>query len=292
MLFGVIGTLLRQLKYRVNKAILSGELGNGVPNRLYIIKEIVLDKDLEIIRNRILEFSIIVNIFEKDFAKPMMYDSGIEHFGFRYTNTSAKHFCVLKMFRVISGLNACVVLAEKSYIQEICVLIRSIIEGLSHVEYVLSGYNNGEIKEKQKLFVDKFFSDFQRNSRDDYPKGPLRRQGKIHKEVGNFLDDEISSTEFSDKYKEVSAKELMSNVYGAFSNYVHARYPEIMDMYGGSPGHFHLNGMSGTPKDSECVDIITCFMDSTSLVLGRMIEEFGMVEKMINIDRLAHWFRK
>ena len=42
----------------------------------------------------------------------------------------------------------------------------------------------------------------------------------------------------------------------SISNYVHAKNPEIMDLYGGVPGRFHLDGMRGTPKDEENLQII------------------------------------
>ena len=31
------------------------------------------------------------------------------------------------------------------------------------------------------------------------------------------------------------------------SGFVHGAYPHIMELYGGNPPHFHLNGMLGTP---------------------------------------------
>ena len=34
----------------------------------------------------------------------------------------------------------------------------------------------------------------------------------------------------------------------AYSGYVHAASENIMDMYGGDPPHFHLQGMSSTPR--------------------------------------------
>lgn len=37
----------------------------------------------------------------------------------------------------------------------------------------------------------------------------------------------------------------------AYSGYVHAASPQIMDMYGGDPPRFHTSGMLGTPREPE-----------------------------------------
>jgi hypothetical protein len=40
------------------------------------------------------------------------------------------------------------------------------------------------------------------------------------------------------------------------------KYPEVMDLYGGTPGRFHLDGMRGTPKDEENHQIVDTFVDT------------------------------
>ena len=40
--------------------------------------------------------------------------------------------------------------------------------------------------------------------------------------------------------------ELARTMSKAYSGYVHAASPQIMDMYGGNPLHFHVKGMLGT----------------------------------------------
>ena len=39
----------------------------------------------------------------------------------------------------------------------------------------------------------------------------------------------------------------------AMSGFVHGAYPHVMDLYGGNPPHFHLNGMLGTPIHDSCI---------------------------------------
>ena len=52
----------------------------------------------------------------------------------------------------------------------------------------------------------------------------------------------------SDPNGHIEAARTLSKAY---SGYVHAASPQIMDMYGGDPPRFHTRGMSGTPREAE-----------------------------------------
>ncbi len=241
------------------------------------------------ISEHIRQFSLIVDCFERSVSPPLYYDSGIQHAGFRYGKPTAKHFCILKAVRAISGLNAAVALAEKGFNQEVCVLIRTIIECNTQIEFVLSGLKEDNLAEKQKEIVDSFFEDFHRNTPDDF-KGASIRQEDVHKEINRHMEKE-GITGSDGRFKDINIKTLMSGVYRNYSNYIHARYPEIMDMYGGAPPRFHMNGMSGTPKDAESLILIETFTDSVAITLGMMIQKLDMVEVIGNIPQLAHWVK-
>lgn len=221
-------------------------------------------------------FKSVIDVFLSTMTPPIMYDSGLEHFGFRYMKTSVKHFCVLKAVRSISGLNASIVLAESGYSQEIGVLVRTIIECNTQIEFVLAGLDEDALDDKAQKVLTTFFEDYKRNSSADF-KGSQIRQEDVHTKIGQFLDD-VLEIESIDQFANTRSKELMSNVYKTFSNYVHARYPEIMDMYGGTPGNFHMSGMPNTPKDLENLLIIEAFRDSVALALRMMVLKLGMSE--------------
>src|SRR5260370_37240087 len=68
------------------------------------------------------------------------------------------------------------------------------------------------------------------------------------------------------------AERLYFDTYRLFSNYVHAKYPECMDLYGGRPGQFHLHGMNGTPKDGKNLEILQTFTATTRSCLWGMIQ--------------------
>jgi len=80
-------------------------------------------------------------------------------------------------------------------------------------------------------------------------------QKKVHEIVGSRLD-KVALSEGGDGKSRKPADQLLFNIYQIFSYYVHGRYPESMDLYGGRPGRFHLHGMNGTPKDGENIVIL------------------------------------
>jgi hypothetical protein len=88
----------------------------------------------------------------------------------------------------------------------------------------------------------------------------------------------------------VPAAVRYSNVYLEFSNYVHAKYPEVMDLYGGKPGHFHVRGMRGTPKDAENLQTLDTFIDTASTTL-RLVVNYLKLHELVRLDaKLAAWW--
>ena len=65
------------------------------------------------------------------------------------------------------------------------------------------------------------------------------------------------------------AIELSRTVSKAYSGYVHAAAPHIMEMYGGEPPKFHLAGMRGTSRIKEhAADLWNYFFRGLLAFLG------------------------
>ena len=218
---------------------------------------------------------------------PIFYRSGLFR-GFRYLKPDWKHFCLLKAVRAVSGMNACVRLADGGFTQEVAVLIRTIVEYTTHIEFILAGLVANELAEEQKKYVEAFFADFKRESHEDFSR-PRIRQGQVHKAVGAHTDAMLRKVD-SQTYAKVESEKLLSNVYLTHSNYVHGRYPEVMDLFGGDPLHFHLCGMRGTPKDLENVEILETFVVTVSNALRFLIFYMGLREEVLCDPDLAGWY--
>lgn len=253
-----------------------------------MMSETELRAQLQGLRSRVDPLEKLVHALAERLPAPLRYDSGKEHHGFRYGKPDIRHFCLLKAVRAVSALNAAIDLACGGYAQEIAVLIRTVIEGTTHIEFVLSGRVAGVGPDPAvEKYVQDYFADFARNEPADFKRAQVK-QIAVHRQLGAELD---SLAQQGDRPKAFKAEHLYSNVYLSFSNYVHGKYPETMDLYGGDPGYFHLRGMSGTPKDAENLAIIDSFVDTVSITFAQMVSNFRLHDLVERDPVLAEWFR-
>lgn len=231
-----------------------------------------------------------VEAFAANLSAPLIYDSGQAHFGFRYAKPDRRHFCLLKSIRAVSALNAAILLAQQGYCQEIAVLIRTIVECTSHIKYVMSDpAESGAIDAEIERYIMEYFSDFARNSSSDFRR-PRVKQNAVHQVIGAELKKSNLKNDVEGRFTGVEPSKLFSNIYLTYSNYVHARYPEVMDMYGGFPGHFHLRGMRGMPKDMENLETLDAFVTQVSQTLKLLVMKLNLKVLVARDSLLSSWY--
>jgi hypothetical protein len=202
---------------------------------------------------------------------PILYHSGKEHYGFRFGAPDERHFCLLKAVRALSAWRAAALLARQGYAQEVFVLLRTLDEFTTHIDFVLlAREGDGTPTKEAAAYLQAYFADFARNDSSDYGKVKLR-QGDVHKVLGKKFDEE------RDTLLDTTERAL-SHVYLSLSNYVHGRYPEIMDMYGGDPARWHTNGMLGTPKEAETAEFVLTSLGTVSQSLRLMAAALNLKE--------------
>lgn len=233
-------------------------------------------------RSRIEPLERFIHALADSLPKPLYYHSGKQHFGFRCGKPDARHFCLLKGIRAVSGLNAAIELVRSGYTQEFYVLLRTIDEYKTHIEFISYARDeHGVLTTDAEKHIQDYFADYTRNAAEDF-KRPRLRQGAIHKSIGSKMASGVEKSIRADEFRAVVPEKLLSNIYLTFSNYVHARYPEVMDLYGGIPPRFHLRGMSGTPKDVENLEMLDTYIMSVSLALKLLVQKLdlsGLIEK-------------
>jgi hypothetical protein len=190
---------------------------------------------------------------------------------------------------MVSAFNASIDLARKGYTQEIGVLLRTLVECSTHIEYVVEPYTSEGHRLKAKKYVEEYFADSERVPFTAISREHIK-QKTVHAALGKALDDfakEIGAAEHR-----LPAAELYSNSYRILSNYVHARYPEAIDLFGGQPGQFHTKGMGGTPKDLENVAILETFARTVETAKRRMIQGLNLW-LLIEADPVVFgWYKK
>jgi hypothetical protein len=240
-----------------------------------------LDAMVRLLRSRIEPLERFVHAFATSLGEPLFLPMEKEKV-FRYAGGDVRHFCLLKMVRVVSALNASLVLAHGGYSQEICTLVRTLAEFMTHIDFVTNPDNSDKERKEAEEYIKAFFADSWR----DPAKGVKRAQvpqGVVHQAIGKALDNFNKGA--------VPAAKLHSNIYRVYSNYVHGKYPEIMDLYGGTPGRFHLRGMSGTPKDVESLETLETFIVSATQCAIQMIQRLKLWSLIQADPMLTSWYQ-
>lgn len=169
-----------------------------------------------------------------------------DSFVFRYANKGIHEALIQKLARSISGLNAVAVLLATGYVQEAGVLFRTLDEIHEDIFFLASAETNGARTDRHTQYLEAFYAEavFSRPEGSlDIPKPNLVPRKKIRAHTMNVLGLGVNVS------KALAASESVDTAY---SGYVHAASENIMDMYGGSPPHFHIEGMCGTRRLAEC----------------------------------------
>lgn len=164
-----------------------------------------------------------------------------DSFVFRFANKGIHEALVQKLARYISGVNAVAVLLDAGYVQEVGVLFRTLDEIQEDIFFLASAETNGARTERHTQYLDAFYAEavFSRpegSSRIIKPNLPPRKKVRAH-----------TIKVFGQGANVSKALDAAESVSTAYSGYVHAASENIMDMYGGNPPHFRVEGMRGTP---------------------------------------------
>ncbi len=246
-----------------------------------------LDPYLKAFQQRIEPLERFIQLFSATLDQPRLHQL-LGDRGFRYERPDVRHFCLLKAVRVVSGLNACLHLARTGYIQELNTLMRTVAESCSHIKYVANRAAPEVDRAEAQKWVEDYFADYRRDPFAEFKKKHIQ-QGRVHASLGKTLDD--FSVEQGDVVEgRKPAAKMYSNVYASGSNYVHARYPEVMDLYGGRPGQFHLRGMRETPKASESLEVLETYLGDASLTFVSLIQGLDLHVIVRSDFILTRWY--
>ena len=161
---------------------------------------------------------------------------------FRHARQSDALLCYLKGVKLVSTLNAALVLFRHGYAQEIGALCRMADDFFFEIMFFVKPLGEGvPSKDQQRMFDDFFREEFEN---PDDPVGTARDRDNVPRRKINAAFGQIAKDELNPH----DAQHTISTVHKAFSGYVHGAYPHIMEMYGGNPARFHMTGMLGTPR--------------------------------------------
>lgn len=164
---------------------------------------------------------------------------------FRYKEKSVEAAIIQKCARLVSGINASLVLLKAGYVQELCALFRMLDEFREDIYFLCEAVRSGQKTELHEKYLDSFYQE-----EFDIPENPLlssQNRPTIKREKIRAVISRISERELnpSDNQK------LQRTLSQMYSGFVHAASTHVMDMYGGYPPRFQVSGMLGTPRITE-----------------------------------------
>jgi len=236
--------------------------------------------ETDICRKSITHLENIIGVFEKELGKPELV-----HGAYTYDSPNVKHVCFLKGVRIVSGLNALLVLLHAGYLTEMGVLVRTVGDCINDIYFLLENFP--QTTPEVEKYVSNFFNEIIEEpeiDENDRRKTHRIKVRKIHASRARLLSEHMNL--------EID-RDMVYRIYSAYSGYVHAAYPNIMEMYGGHPQHkFHLRGMKEMSRVKDWSQIVLEFIRSTILVFGYMAEKYADEDIVQEIRRTLEQFEK
>jgi len=235
-------------------------------------------KKSDVYRKAVDHLEKVTAAFEKELEKPELIQGR-----FVYTRPTVKHACLLKGIRIISGLNALALLLGHGYITEMGVLMRTIGDCLNDIYFLLENFP--EATPEVERYITNFFDEGSEEptlTPEQEKKIYRTKARKIHASRARLLSEHTNL---------LVDRDMIYNIYSAYSGYVHASCPSIMEMYYGHPHHkFHLKGMRETSRIKEWDTALTALIRSTTLVFGYMAEKYERSDIARQIREIMDWF--
>ncbi|MCF8189941.1 MAG: hypothetical protein K9J14_01620 [Polynucleobacter sp.] len=185
--------------------------------------------------------------------------------------------CYLKGMKAVSTLNASLILLKSGFTQEVGALCRMVDEACNEIIFLLKPDGENSLSSSQEQFLDSFyqeeFSDFENILEAHKPRHTVPSQ-KIHASVAKIMASSINPSD---------AQAMTLVVQKTLSGYIHGAYPQIMEMYGGNPPHFHMHGMLGTPRMVEWTTQVISYTDKLimlSILVSRKLGALGLEKLM------------
>jgi hypothetical protein len=178
-----------------------------------------------------------LRILTQHLPKPTLIRRNEGHF-YRYEQAHLEHAILLRLVRIVSGLNASKVLQKSGFLQEQASIQRAIDEFCEDVEFLAWAKHDTPtpLPPLHQQFLIGFFEELP-SSEDMQSKKTKGRNMPSRDKIRAFLARQ--SGEVFDKNTAVNSSAAVHHVYSGF---VHGFYPHVMDLYEASDLPFAVRG--------------------------------------------------
>lgn len=213
--------------------------------------------------------------------KQVPYKGG---FVFRHVEKTVHQALVQKLARLVSSLHASRLLMMNGFVQEQAAMQRILDELQEDITFLAFGVIFDKWVSLHDDYLAAFFEEeFDADSViESTQKRPMIPRKKIRAWIASVevgLDPS-------------SAVEVTRTISKAYSGYVHAASPHIMDMYGGTPPRFHMRGMLGTSRHTEHRADLWNYFYRGIIAFGFSAKAFGDDELFVAVKDFADEFAR
>lgn len=189
-------------------------------------------------------------------------------FVFRYIERTPQQAIVQKLARVVTTLAGAHALMENGLVQEQGALQRILQELHEDITFLAYAVIYNDLTPLHQLYLDAFYEEeFDANTPiDSTQKRPMVKRSKIQSYIANREGSDLDPS---------TGIALSRTITKTYSGFVHAASPQIMDMYGGSPAHFHVEGMLDTRRHTEYRLDLWNYYYRSILAFGIAAKAFG-----------------
>jgi len=204
----------------------------------------------------------------------------------RYEKHTVYHVAFLKGVRVVSGLNACIFLMNGGFVQEAMLIVRTLDDFLHEMLFILENAETGTLDDHQSKFIKDFFQEEFVNSNNPL-LNEMRRETvpkkKIWASAARKMGAHVNPSDLQKIFQ-------VNN--DALSGYVHGAYPHIMELYGGNPPKFHVEGMHARPRIRMCILQIQLYTDRAITTFEGFAKSLGSKELFEYLHETREYFDK
>lgn len=206
-------------------------------------------------------------------------------FVYRYAEKTAHQAIVQKLARHVTTLRGACLLLHHGFVQEQAALQRMLDEMQEDITFLSFGIIFGETTPLHEDYLNAFYqeeldSNTGRPGDQDRPMIPRK---KIRAYIARMEGANANPSRGVEVTRQVSK---------AYSGYVHAASPQIMDMYFGTPPRYQLGGVKGTKRHEEHREDLWNYFYRGVLAFALAAKAFGDDKMFDDISAFADNFAR
>ena len=188
---------------------------------------------------------------------------------YRYQDKSIRQAIIQKLPRLVTGLQAIVMMNRYGLLQEQATLQRTLDEFDQDILFLCHAIVFDDWTERHETYLNGFYQeefDFLDSAIESSQKRPTVSRDKIVAYITKYRgggDDQSNTIK------------LLRTINKTYSGYVHGASPQLMELYYGDPPNFHLFGSQDSPFfEDHSYDILSYFY-RTILTFAVSAKAFG-----------------